>query len=368
MKEERWRDSRNLKVLIQSGLLILVGTILITVTAQAAGVVGTGTPASCTETALDTALAGGGAVTFNCGASPFIIIVTGVKTISSDTTIDGGTLVALSGGNVTRVLDVNAGVTLTLNNLTVQNAFRSLGDGGAIQNLGTLNITNCKFLNNKTTSAWSGGAILSLGPLNITNSEFAFNEGGNGGALYPRFSAAITMISGSSFHDNSTSNTTDGWGGAMLIWDGAPVTVQSSQFIHNTARWGGALYVFPNSSLTLTSSLLANNVADGGPSADGGGGAIYNNAHLVLDATTVENNVVVVPPGFGFPGIRAGGAIWNSTSGSIQMSGGALRATTPCTVARCTASETPRWSWPHWRITWPAEAAPSKIVTIWPTR
>ena len=284
---------------------------------------------ACRETEFNTALntvqsTGGGTVSFNCGASPVIIIVTGVKTISNDTTIDGGGLVALSGGNVTRVLDVNAGVTLTLNNLTVQNAFSNLGDGGAVHNLGTLNITNCKFLNNKTSSAWSGGAILSLGPLNIANSEFAFNEGGNGGALYPRFSAAITTITGSSFHDNSTSNTTDGWGGAMLIWDGAPVTVRSSQFIHNTARWGGAFYVFPNSSLTLTGSLLANNVADGGPSEDGGGGAIYNTAHLVLDATTVENNDVVVPPGFGFPGIRAGGALWNGTSGSIRMSGGAL--------------------------------------------
>ncbi len=325
MKASRWGQGWNRKGLVQLGVLLLVGMTLITVTAQAAGVVGTGTPASCTETALDTALADGGAVTFECGASPVIIIVTGVKTISSDTTIDGGAMIGLSGGNATRLLNVNAGVTLTLNNLTIQNAFWNLGDGGAIQNLGTLNITNCKFLNNKTSSEWSGGAILTLGPLNITNSEFAFNQGGNGGALYPRFSAAVTMITGSSFHDNSTSNSTNGWGGAMLLWDGAPVTVQSSQFIRNTAHWGGALYVFPNSSLTLTSSLLANNVADGGPSADGGGGAIYNNAHLVLVATTVENNVVVVPPGFGFPGIRAGGAIWNSTSGSIQMSGGALR-------------------------------------------
>ena len=36
--------------------------------ARAGGVVGTGTPASCTEAALDAALAAGGLVSFNCGA------------------------------------------------------------------------------------------------------------------------------------------------------------------------------------------------------------------------------------------------------------------------------------------------------------
>jgi hypothetical protein len=44
--------------------------------AWAAGVVGNGTPASCTDAALNTALTGGGLVTFNCGASPVTITAT----------------------------------------------------------------------------------------------------------------------------------------------------------------------------------------------------------------------------------------------------------------------------------------------------
>ena len=43
--------------------------------ALASGVVGTGDPSTCTEGALDSALAGGGTVTFNCGASPFTLAV-----------------------------------------------------------------------------------------------------------------------------------------------------------------------------------------------------------------------------------------------------------------------------------------------------
>src|SRR5437016_4123269 len=64
--------------------------------ALAAGVVGTGTPASCTETALNFALAGGGTVTFNCGAAAKTIPITSVKQISDNTTIDGGNKIILS--------------------------------------------------------------------------------------------------------------------------------------------------------------------------------------------------------------------------------------------------------------------------------
>lgn len=38
------------------------------------------------------------------------------------------------------------------------------------------------------------------------------------------------MIDGCNFHDNTTLNTTNGWGGAMLLWDGAPVQVTNSTF------------------------------------------------------------------------------------------------------------------------------------------
>jgi len=54
--------------------------------ARAAGVVGTGTAASCTEAALDAALAGGGLVTFECGGPATIDITAGAgKTITADT-------------------------------------------------------------------------------------------------------------------------------------------------------------------------------------------------------------------------------------------------------------------------------------------
>ena len=87
----------------------------------AAGVVGNGTPASCTEAALDAALNGGGMVTFNCGPDPVTITLTAEKVITAETTttVDGGGLVTLSGGDAVRVFRVNQSAMLELHNLGV---------------------------------------------------------------------------------------------------------------------------------------------------------------------------------------------------------------------------------------------------------
>src|SRR5258708_32817564 len=56
-------------------LLILVAGAAIS-TPLAAGIVGSGTPTSCTQGALQAQLAAGGTVTFNCGAGPQTIAIT----------------------------------------------------------------------------------------------------------------------------------------------------------------------------------------------------------------------------------------------------------------------------------------------------
>ncbi len=88
-------------------------------TARAAGVVGTGIADTCTDAALNTALAGGGLVTFDCGGPVTIDISTGTgnKMIAADTTIDGGGLITISGGNLVGVFSVNSGVKFTVKNL-----------------------------------------------------------------------------------------------------------------------------------------------------------------------------------------------------------------------------------------------------------
>jgi hypothetical protein len=66
--------------------------------------VGDGNPASCTETRLKAAAAAGGVITFNCGPDPVTITLTQQidLPVDTDTVIDGGGLVTLDGGGVTR--------------------------------------------------------------------------------------------------------------------------------------------------------------------------------------------------------------------------------------------------------------------------
>ncbi len=223
----------------------------------------------------------GGTLSFNCGTTTIILTGGVLPTITKNTTIQGNDKITLSGNNGSPIFVSDA--TLTLNNITIRNGYNNGDDGGAIISNGTLNINSSKFLNNRA-DGWSGGAIIAFGAVNITNSEFANNKGANGGALYAKWSNAVVTITGSNFHDNETTSTTDGWGGAILVFDGASVTVNSTTFNLNQAREGGAVYITLNSKLTMNdNSTFTNNKANHG-------GGIYNEGTLNITNSTLNGN------------------------------------------------------------------------------
>ena len=166
-----------------------------------AGVVGSGTPESCTEAALDAALAGGGMVTFNCGgAAP--IIVTSTKTISADTTIDGGGTLTLDGETGTNVLGVHTGAALYLRNLTVR------GGPTFVENNGTLAVSNCMLSGN---GGYAGGAINNRGTLTITDSTLSGDAAMSGGAV---FNVGAMTVTRSTFAGNAAGFANSPHGGS----------------------------------------------------------------------------------------------------------------------------------------------------------
>ena len=72
--------------------------------------VGTGSAASCTFGALQTAVTKGGIVTFDCGSAPVTLGVTSTLNVPVDknTVIDGGGLVTLDGGGAVQILSFNS--------------------------------------------------------------------------------------------------------------------------------------------------------------------------------------------------------------------------------------------------------------------
>jgi poly(3-hydroxybutyrate) depolymerase len=244
-------------------------------------VMGNGAPGSCSEAALNTALAVAGRIGFNCGAAQ--INLTNVKPISAGTIIDGGGAITLKGSGADRLFVVNSGAYLVLRDITLAGGF-STGDGGAIYNSGALMLKNSTVRDSQ--SGASGGAIVSYGALTITDSLLEGNKALNGGALYPRWPGALTTIQNSVLRNNQATDTSNGWGGAILAWDGAQVTILDSEIYNNTAQIGGGIYNFDNSLLSIVESTLRNNHA----AASGGGLFNAGKAFAYLEGVTLNGN------------------------------------------------------------------------------
>ncbi len=317
--DNRIAHSRHLGIVRSIALALLFVMLLWLLVARALPSEAAGQVINCNDAGLTQALGGGGAVTFNCNGAnaPATLVLGTTKVITQNTTIDGGNVITLSGGGTTRLFQVNAGAALTLTHITLQDGSTPGDNGGAVKvaSGAALTVLSSRFYSNTAGAPWSGGAVESFGTLNISSSEFAYNAAGNGGVLFPRESTSLTTISSSSFHDNQTTNTTNGFGGAILLWNGAQMSIDdSTTFLNNTARTGGALYVFSVSVLTLTSAYVAHNHAlnaDGGGlwnngttyvrgstflsnTADAGwGGGVYNQDFLEVTASTLDGNHAV---------------------------------------------------------------------------
>jgi hypothetical protein len=279
-------------------------------------------------------------------------------TINQNMTIIGesqtGTIINAQGQD--RIFIINPEITVTLENLILQNGFNYFDNGGAIYNEGTLNLVNCTFAANRAGFG-SGGAIANGGTLNIANSAFNGNDAGyymdyldngyttgNGGAIYNWGTLTITNSAfnsngvkghGGAIQSNGTLNITNstftgntggaedlyegmdvrspGWGGAIENRDGT-ATITNSTFTNNMACYGvGGAILNRGGTLTITNSTLNNNAVKGGTA-----GAIYNylGTLTITNCTLTDNSATIVigsHMGYGsvIYGPASGGAICN---------------------------------------------------------
>jgi polymorphic membrane protein len=319
--------TRHLRAPIPLLCAALIVAALGALPAYAVGTVGTGTPGSCTQGALNIALVGGGLIKFNCGLNPHTIVLTLTKTIVADTTIDGGNLITLKASNVSHFA-VAAGRKLELVNLRLTNG-KAPDKGGAVFNRGTLVAQNCAFSLNTAVNGggaiWNdggtvdvkassfdqnqatdfnsfGGAIGSsaAATLTITNSTFNDNSAGNGGALgnngiasakLSTFFGNVALNLGGAIY-NSNNLTVDhstltgnqaGSAGGGLTHQGVLLTLTASTVNGNLASQGGGLYV--SGQATFTNSTLSGNQA-----TDGGGGLYHNSGDAIMRFMTIADN------------------------------------------------------------------------------
>ncbi len=258
---------------------------------HAAGVVGDGTPASCTETALDTALSSGGDVTFNCGAELHTISVSSTKVVANNDTvrIDGDNRITISGNNSVRVFQVESGGTLSLNNITISGGNAGSESGGAIHNSGgVVQLLQARIINN---NANEGGAIANVndGVVEVVSSTIADNTAQSGGGAI-QINSGTTTVRKSTLSGNTVA---DGGGGAFsyYIWNadlGGPLTIEQSTIANNSAKLGGAIAASGGAGpqeVRITNSTFVGNTASNS-------GAIYtaNTKNTITNCTFAENS------------------------------------------------------------------------------
>ena len=230
-------------------------------------VVGTGTAASCTVSALRKAVAAGGYVVFDCGPA-VTIAVTGEIQVPRTTVIDGAGRVTLDGRRSGRILRVLMNATLSVRNMHLINGGGASTDrGGAISGdyLNRIEVIGSTFTNNSVTDG--GGAIATAADsrLTVVNSTFRGNRSGNvGGAIY----SLLTQLSvaGTTFTGNSTTTN----GGAILT-DGAAapdkpgtIAVCGATFRNNTAHGsggGGFFWAYAPQKIIVDRTIFEGNVA-----------------------------------------------------------------------------------------------------------
>jgi hypothetical protein len=264
------------------------------------------------------------------GADTITFSVTGTITlggtqlpaINENLTITGpgAANLTIDANHLSRVLKVAFLVTVDLSGLTLANGHGD--DGGGIENLGTLTVSNSTLSANSAAS--HGGGIHNAGALTVRNSTLSGNHtDGTGGAIMNDPTCTLT-VSNSTLSGNSSADSGGGIDNAQ-----GTVTVSNSTLSGNSVPYVGG-GIFNDGTLTVNNSIVANSPSGGdiygsymgshnltgtvalGPLADNGGPTKTHALPAGSPAINAGDNATV-PPGLttdqrgpGFPRIVGG--------------------------------------------------------------
>jgi hypothetical protein len=311
--------------------------------------VGTGTPDSCTEVALRAAVdavtaAGSGSVLFQCGGAATITLTSALMIDSSKTDaviIDGGGEITISGGNATRIIDLDNNANLVVQRISLVNGFVAAGEPDVTNRhswYGTLTAIDTRFENNHCASMdgeTGGGAIFAGGLSKAVLSGCAFvnNSASNGGGILNRGSN-LTIID-TAFRGNGALSTGSGQygnGGGVYI-DGMDnegtsgnLTVCGTVFENNTAMTHGSgmfSYFYKGQASTIENSVFDGNKF---ANAGAGSGALYHEGAdqlsvLTINAVTFSNHTGGQHAGSLFLGQNSEATITNTSFANNKVSG-----------------------------------------------
>jgi hypothetical protein len=227
-----------------------------------------------------------------------ITLTSGHLLIDDDITINGLSPIVISGGGMSRIFEVASNAVVTLNELTLEDGSAN-GDGfpansgGAILNLGELQLMDCTIRN---CSASSGGAIRNESELQIAGSTIHDNSStGDSGAI---FTKNLLNASNSTFSNNSST----GLGGMMINEFGVVTLTHCTVFGNQSGGVNRA--IFNEGTLTLKNTVIGWEGGAGDPGFDvftvGGATTALEGVNLLSTInssglTAGENLIVALP-------------------------------------------------------------------------
>lgn len=213
--------------------------------AASATVVGSGTPTSCSEAALVSAIPAGGIITFNCGSGPVTIPFTFTLVVGSNNppvVIDGNDSIVFDGTGITTGMIAIFGNTSALPHVTFKHLVIANG--------------------NITTGFNAGGAIQNFGSLTLDTVTLRNNHSSGAGAIFQEPCTGCQTPALYTTHCLFQNNTT---GGGAISIQGGIAGIDSSTFIGNSSGSDGAIQIYGNADFpidaTISNSTFVNNSA-----------------------------------------------------------------------------------------------------------
>ncbi|MGP1564873.1 MAG: hypothetical protein ACTTHU_05525 [Treponema sp.] len=288
---------------------------------------------------------------------------------------------ANQGAKVHRIFRVVSGASLTLKNIDLRNGKAATGGisdvsgtstrGGAIyvESGATLTMENGRI--GDCTAAGYGGAIANLGTLNLSGVSFESNEAlaDSGGAIYNDGSGSIQAV-GCKFGGDSdaSGNKAHKDGGAIAVngSSAGEIKIKDGKISHNEAKNGKGGGIYSGSAITIEgtnssrSEISSNKAKENGGgiytsarlditylnnndnTANGNGGGICAESTLTMESCTVNGNTAADDDGVGGGGIYATGTLTMqgcTISGNYaKKDGGGIYAVGELALTDCTVT------------------------------
>jgi hypothetical protein len=254
----------------------------------------TAAPNDCS---LRGALSGAVAGSLVCVPDGTYSISGGELSAAVNLTMRGGgaasTFVKPATGQTIRVLHVQSGATVTVENMTIQHGTASSDNGGCIRNDGNLSLSGVNVESCKVTGSYGGGGIYTASGTSLTLSscQVRFNEAHGGGGIDSDGNIHVT-------DSRIESNTaTASYGGGLSLRGFNTARIEDTVIMGNYSNHsGGGLFLnFPSLDMLRcevsyniaqgnggglyagTSSIWATNTTFSGNHAHGSGGGLYGN-------------------------------------------------------------------------------------------